>query len=115
MTKETDHTVQFAHEGKAEVTLSKRKIARGPKAERKQKSPKKTKHYAMRDIETRNADETTQVFADLEQEERSAKLNPGEKVAPARMSRNRGTPEPLCPTSIYMRSRKESWQKNKTV
>ena len=33
MTKETDHTVQFAPEGKTEVTLSKRENAREPKAE----------------------------------------------------------------------------------
>ena len=32
VTKETEHTVQFAPEGKAEVTLSKREVARAPKA-----------------------------------------------------------------------------------
>ena len=37
VTKATDHTVQFAPEGKAEVILSKREFAWVPKAERKQK------------------------------------------------------------------------------
>ena len=32
VTKETEHTVQFAPEGKAEVTLSKREVARVPSA-----------------------------------------------------------------------------------
>ena len=47
----------------------------------------------MRDIQTRNAEETTQVFADLEQEENSAEPDQGEKAEPARMSRNRRAPD----------------------
>ena len=93
VTKETEHTVQFAPEGKVEVTLSKREVARAPKAVRKQKHPKKTKQYAMREIETRKEEELSQVFADLEQEENVAETDRTPKSSPTRLSRNRRAPD----------------------
>ena len=93
VTKETDHTVQFAPAGKAEVILSKRENARAPKAEGKQKRLKKTKQYTMRAIETRKDEEMPQVFADLEQEENSAETDQAPKSSPARNSRNRRAPD----------------------
>ena len=93
LTKETEHTVQVAPEGKAEVTLSKREVARAPKAVRKQKHPKKTKQYAMREIETRKEEEMSQVFADLEQEENVAETDRTLKSSPTRLSRNRRAPD----------------------
>ena len=93
VTKETDHTVQFATGGKPEVILSKREIARIPKAERKRKCPRKTRQHAMRDMETRKDEEITQAFADLEQEENSAETDQAPRSPPERLSRNRRAPD----------------------
>ena len=92
VTKETEHTVHFAPEGKAEVTLSKREVTRAPKAVRKQKHPTKTKQYAMRETETRKDEEMSQVFADLEQEENVAETDRTPKSSPTRLSLNRRAP-----------------------
>ena len=115
VTKETGHTVQFAPEGKAEVTLSKREVARAPKAVRKQEHPKKTKQYAMREIETRKEEEASQVFADLEQEENVAETDRTPKSSPTRLSRNRRAPDRYgLPVYIYAEL-KRNLPKNETV
>ena len=62
--------MKFVPEGRTEeIVPSKGEIARVPKTRRKQRTPKKAKHCALEDVERRKTKETTQVFADLEQEE----------------------------------------------
>ena len=72
--------------------------ARIPKTERKQRTPKTSKQYALKEIEKRRAEETTQVFADLEQEE-GTNEKVGEKTASARV----GT-RSIRPNCIHMRN-----------
>ena len=53
VTNETRHTVQFVPEGKTEVTLSTREIARLPKTERKQKTQKEQSNTHIRSSKRR--------------------------------------------------------------
>ena len=89
MTNETRHTVEFVPEGKTEVTLLKREIARAPKTEREQKTPKRAKQCALKVIEKKRVDDIAQLFADMEQKESTTDREHEGKAVPARMSRNR--------------------------
>ena len=88
--------MKFVPEGRTEeIVLSKREIARVPKTGRKQRAPRKAKQYALEDVERRKTEETTQVFADLEQEE-DANEKKDEKDMPEKMPgkrRSRRAPE----------------------
>ena len=94
VTSETKHTVKIIPEGKSgEVTLSKRDLARVPKVQRKQKTPKRAKQYALKELEKRKAEETTQVFAELEQDEIAQDKEKEDNHQPARSGRSRRAPD----------------------
>ena len=94
VTTETGHTVKFFQKGE-QKRLSKREIARVPKTGRKQRAPKRAKQYALEDIGRRKIEETTLVFADLEQE-LDANEKENEKDMPERMRRSRRGPDRCC-------------------
>ena len=91
VTSEAKHAIKFIPDGKTEeVTLSKREIARALKAERKQKVSRRAKQYALKDIDNRKAEETAQIFAELEQEETAQEGKKADNPKPARTGRSRG-------------------------
>ena len=72
ITGETSHTFKFVPaERTNEIVLSKREVARGEKKTRKQQKPKKAKNYVMEEIEKEKKQQSAQVFADLEENERN--------------------------------------------
>ena len=91
VTAETSHTVKFIPEGKTDETvLSKREVARVPKPARKQRAPKRVRQYALGDID-KQKQENTQVFAELEQEERIEQDDPDDM--PEKIRRSRRAPD----------------------
>ena len=72
ITSETSHTIKFVPaERTNEIVLSKTEVARGEKKTKKQQKPKKAKNFVMEEIEKEKKQQTTQVFADLEENERN--------------------------------------------
>ena len=72
VTGETSHTIKFVPaERTNEIVLSKSEVARGEKKTRKQQKPKKAKNYVMEEIDREKKQQTAQVFADLEEDERN--------------------------------------------
>ena len=72
ITGETSHTIKFVSaERTNETVLSKREVARSEKKTRKQQKPKKAKNYVMEEIEKEKKQQTAQVFADLEENEKN--------------------------------------------
>ena len=72
ITGETSHTIKFVPaERTNEIVLSKREVARGEKKTRKQQKRKKAKNYVFQEIEKEKKQQTAQVFADLEENERN--------------------------------------------
>ena len=71
-TDETSHTIKFVPaERTNEIVLSNREVARGEKKTRKQQKPKNAKNYVMEEIDKEKKQQTAQVFADLEEDERN--------------------------------------------
>ena len=77
---------------------------------RKQKAPKRAKHYALKEIKKSQQEETAQVFADLEQDEADSEKTAEDKTTRNRLNRRApdryGLPLYICGVEKQTKERK---------